>query len=445
MTRTLAGCAFVLLFLGALAATPARADTVLVHGMVRDTEASPGNPLPGITVYLWRHDGWSVRISTASGGIALGYYQQPVLYDADNYLFNLVANKADQPGYNPAYGTLELDNIDARDFHDHDGLPYVDVNFDIHKLMSGGGPVGPAPAFPLFAIHDPGGEGLMAAAGKPGWIVFTEAVGADPKDQGGRDYTAWSSKGYRVIARLNHGYGSAGTIPKPAKYADFAQRVANFISHSAGCSRFIIGNEPNLAAERPGGEPIPPQKYVECFNLCADAVHGRKSIVELIPAAVGNWNFQTGDYVDYFKYLATWCKADGLALHTYTHGAAAALVTSTATSVFNYQDLDGKWQTTGQRYYHFWSYRDFLVVVPEARRGLPVYLTEADQDVPWDVSPGNRWVTQAYAEIKAWNADPAHQKVHCLALYRWAPDDPQWDFSKNGGVQEDFLHALSQP
>lgn len=29
----------------------------------------------------------------------------------------------------------------------------------------------------LFGMHDPGGEQHMTQSGKPGWIVFTEAIG----------------------------------------------------------------------------------------------------------------------------------------------------------------------------------------------------------------------------------------------------------------------------
>ena len=44
----------------------------------------------------------------------------------------------------------------------------------------------------IFGIHEPGGEGHMLNAGRPGWIVFTEEIGYDPNRQDGRDYRAYS-------------------------------------------------------------------------------------------------------------------------------------------------------------------------------------------------------------------------------------------------------------
>ena len=99
----------------------------------------------------------------------------------------------------------------------------------------------------IFGIHEPGGEGHMLELGRPGWIVFTEAIGASPTDMGGRDYRPWSDKGLGVIVRLNNGYHPAGTIPNAAHYADFAARCANFVANSPGCKIWIIGNEMNFS------------------------------------------------------------------------------------------------------------------------------------------------------------------------------------------------------
>ena len=45
----------------------------------------------------------------------------------------------------------------------------------------------------IFGLHDPGGEGVMLAAGKPGWILFTEAIGSDASNLSGGNYTSYSS------------------------------------------------------------------------------------------------------------------------------------------------------------------------------------------------------------------------------------------------------------
>ncbi|GIV77471.1 MAG: hypothetical protein KatS3mg050_1865 [Litorilinea sp.] len=103
----------------------------------------------------------------------------------------------------------------------------------------------------IFGIHEPGGEGHMLAAGKPGWIVFTEAIGHDPNNQSGKDFRPYSNQGLGVICRLNNGYHPDGTIPHSSQYANFARRCANFVAASRGCKIWIIGNEMNYAIERP--------------------------------------------------------------------------------------------------------------------------------------------------------------------------------------------------
>src|SRR5436190_19439968 len=103
----------------------------------------------------------------------------------------------------------------------------------------------------IFGLHDPGGEQLMLDAGKPGWLLFTEAIGHDPNDQSGTDYSAYSGRGLGVMSRLNNGYYPDGTLPQSNQYANFAQRCAHFVARTPGCKIWIIGNEMNYALERP--------------------------------------------------------------------------------------------------------------------------------------------------------------------------------------------------
>ena len=106
----------------------------------------------------------------------------------------------------------------------------------------------------LYGLHDPGGEHVMADQGILGWILFTEELGNDPTDKRGGDYSQWADRGFGIIARLNNGYEPRGTIPLSSRYADFAERCANFVRGSRGCHIWIIGNEMNFAVERPGVE-----------------------------------------------------------------------------------------------------------------------------------------------------------------------------------------------
>lgn len=290
----------------------------------------------------------------------------------------------------------------------------------------------------LHGIHDSGGEHLMAD--KPGWIVITEAIGSDPNDRSGRDYRHLTSRGFTVIARLNHAHnGRDGTIPVQGRYADFAKRCANFVAASTGVTHVIIGNEPNHLQERPEGQAIPPAMYAECFNRCYDSIKAVAPQVQVITAPIAPWDASTkypgneaGDWVIYFVHMLQRIRAaDGIGLHTYTHGAGIHLITSSARMQPPFQ----------HRRYEFRAYLDFLEAMPADKAHLPVYVTETDQVEPW-VDANTQWVLAAYAEIDAHNQRQGTQKIHCLVLYRWQGD--QWHIEGKNGVHADFRAAVGR-
>ena len=297
----------------------------------------------------------------------------------------------------------------------------------------------------IHGLHEPGGEHLMAT--HPGFILFTHELGRDPGNHNGFDYTPWTSQGFQVIARLNHGYGAAGTIPLPAYYADFAQRVENFVANSAGCFRWIIGNEPNHSQERPTDEldrrqPITPMMYAECFNMAGSSILSiaghRDDIV--IPAPVAVWNVETtypenpsGDWLKYFTDQLNYCAeavVGGIALHTYTHGSDPMLITSEQMVDPPYQD----------RRYHFRAYQDFMAVIPEWYNNRPVYITETNQNGPW-LDVDNGWIQGAMAEIDGWN-QMRFQTIEACICYRW-PRYDQWYMDGLGGVMQGFQEAAN--
>lgn len=285
----------------------------------------------------------------------------------------------------------------------------------------------------IYGMHDPGGEYLFAD--RQGWIVFTEAVGLDPADKSGRDYRHWSDAGYGVLVRLNNGYGSAGTIPMPEQYDNFSLRVANFIAASKGCNTWIIGNEPNHSQERPNGQAITPPMYIDCFKRIHASVGlyaGDKH--SLIPAPVAPWNVETGDWLEYQATIweALAGLSGGIALHTYSHGASPALITSNEKMGVPYQE----------RFYHFLAYRDLIQRIPTVMRGLPIYITETDQNDPW-VDANTGWIQAAYAEINRWNQTNGTQKIHCLCLYRW-PQYDRWSIVDKPGVHADLRAAIAK-
>lgn len=348
----------------------------------------------------------------------------------------------------------------------------------------------------IFGSHEPGGEEYMLQVGRPGWVLFNEAIGRDPNDRSSLDFSTFSSQELGVICRLNHGFEPEGTLPHSRYYEPFARRVANFVGASRGCKIWVIGNEMNYAVERPGiqidwsrhstsrtgppetadplrrglavrfnvlpdhsteirttraamispGEQITPELYARCYKLCRDAIHrlpGHEDDQVLV-GAVAPWNTQTmytgnanGDWVQYFRDIleALGPKGcDGFTLHTYTHGPEVSLISAETR-------LEPPFQT-----YHreFRAYQDFMAAVPPAMRHLPAYITEADQVLSW-LDRNTGWVQQAYKEIDSWNRAPGtpggNQQIRALILYRW-PRLDRWFIDGKYGVIDDFRAAL---
>ncbi len=310
----------------------------------------------------------------------------------------------------------------------------------------------------IYGFHDPGGEGYMGS--NKGWIVFTEAIGHNPSDTSGRDYTSWSNQGYGVVVRLNNGYGSDGTIPYDTQYADFATRCANYVSHSSGVLYWIIGNETNLPREWPGnnngdpatGQPITVSRYVNCYNQCYTAIKNVAPGAKLMPSPSGTWAPPYAaqgieGFLDYWVNTLNGIgatKIDALGLHVYSHGCDPALITDQTKMGAPYQNI----------FYNFQVYRNYMGAIPASMNTKPVLITECDQNVECadGASPrhtwynvNNGWVRAAYAEINAWNQANA-QKIRCLALFRWpmAPEG-EWTF----GIQDrdqviaDFQQAVA--
>jgi len=317
---------------------------------------------------------------------------------------------------------------------------------------SGKLPAGESPF--IFGIHDRGGEHLMAQRGKEGWVLITEEVGRNPHEQGSKHYADLESQGFGVIVRLNHGYhrGNSfpGTIPEgdPAgqNYRDFAVRCGNFVENSTGCHIWIIGNEMNYQVEWPGGangQALTPQRYATCFKQCRSEIRGRAGHErdQVVIGAVAPWNDGTkypgnerGDWIQYLADLLALLRdrCDGIALHTYTHSPEPSKISSHDRMNPPFQD----------RYFEFRTYREFMEAIPASMRGLPVYITETNNQGtrPWSRT-NTRWVEAAYEEINNWNENLTHQKIRCLILYRWSKDD-QWSFQDVPAVKDDFLAAM---
>lgn len=317
----------------------------------------------------------------------------------------------------------------------------------------------------LYGLHDPGGEQRMLDAGVPGWVLFTEAIGANPNDNSGRSYRDFSDRGLGVMVRLNNAYNPGGTLPFERFYDDFARRCANFVRNSQGANIWIVGNETNHPIEWPGaewnwnvfppqpispdkqGEPITPLRYVRCYRKVRAAIRSVPGHTndQVLIGAVAPWNTLTkydGNTVgDWVKYLSDILVAlgpeqcGGITIHAYSHGSDPSLITS---------EVKMTQPEFAQRHWHFRVYRDFVGAIPPNMRHLPLYITEANQgDDAWR-NENSGWVRNAYSEINAWNQSHT-PRIRALILYRWPRvGDDRWYIDGKAGVIDDFVMALRQ-
>jgi len=270
----------------------------------------------------------------------------------------------------------------------------------------------------------------------PGWEIRTEELGHDPNHAHGTDYRGAR---HAVIARLNNGYKPNGTIPEPQHYEAFAQRVANFVAGSQGCTRWIIGNEMNHADERPKGVTIWPWDYAECYELCRNAIHALAGHErdEVLVGAVAPWNPQTsyrnnehGDWIQYFQDVQkALTSCDGFAIHAYARAQEPGAIRS----------MDKMSGAFSDRFWGFQVYTEWMDAIEARFAGLPVYLTEFDMVEPWQ-NRNSGVVRQAYQEIDTWNHLHPDRLISCLAVYRWQHD--RWTFRDKPEVIRDFMEAV---
>lgn len=278
----------------------------------------------------------------------------------------------------------------------------------------------------IYGMHDRSPSNILDGKGT---TFITEAIGHDPNDHHGGDYSDIAGG---VMVRLNNGYRPNGTIPRPEHMVDFVARVRNFVAASRGNHDWIIGNEPNHSQERPHGMTITPEYYAQVFTLCWEAIHGLDAHKDdrVITAGIAPWNMESGNWLEYLhemlERIDATGTADGIALHAYTHGANPFFVTS--------DERRHGWL------WHFRTYQDQIKTIPPGyMRHLPLYITEANQGGPWE-NVNRGWVQAAYKEIDDWNK-AGNQEIRALVLYRWAYD--QWSIDRKPNVVAD-LHAAME-
>jgi hypothetical protein len=283
----------------------------------------------------------------------------------------------------------------------------------------------------LVGLHDREAVKLTPA---DTWILDTIGLSENPAPM------VYDPK-YHWITRVNWGYGSTGTIPKPDKDTEFLFRLSNYVQRSTGNRRWQIGNEPNLGREWPDNQSIHPFRYAEFFTKCADVIHALPGHEkdEVLVAGSGPWNDQYryqgnvyGDWINYF----TDCigaipkeKIGGFSIHSYTHGYNPALVLSDATMNSPFQN----------RHFQFRTYRDYCIAIPDALAHLPIYLTEANGDGPWQATGLMHVMAR---EINAWNSVSVNRKIKCLIFYRY-PKYDHFNIQGKPDVEREYLAAVA--
>lgn len=290
----------------------------------------------------------------------------------------------------------------------------------------------------LHGFHDQGGESLHN--GKPGWTVITEEVGVNINAQG-KDYTWISSQGIGVLVRLNYSHGGQGTIPLPNQYREFAQAVASFARTSKGVWGFIIGNEPQVAWERPQGVVITAEQYAECFLLCLDSIKRVSLDYRVGPAGFAPYTDQPEKWTEYvrkvYQILAARGKPDFLPGHAYTRSMNPDDIASTKKMDPPLEDC----------YYGFLTYQDWLAQVPDSMLDLPAFITEFDVDQGW-ANQNTGVITAAYDEVYDWNSQRGNlPKIKGMACFRWLTEPEvsnvrDWGMRNKPELLEDFKEAV---
>ncbi len=297
----------------------------------------------------------------------------------------------------------------------------------------------------IVGVHD---KHVVDYGDGKGWVLVAHAIGHDPDDRSSFSLLDWEEHGFGTICRVQHGWGSAGTIPLPEDDDYFLQRFENFVYESSGCHIWVFGNEMNHSQERPEGEEILPDRYADLYARAHVMLHqipGHETDW-LVLGAVAPWNSETkypgnpdGDWIWYFsdileRLLDLGCQPDAVALHTYTHGSNPAMITESF-----YMDAPFDF-----REYNFLAYQDFMKVLGLMHLHIPVLITETDQNKEWD-DVRNRWVAAAYESIADWNKTH-EQQIYCLLLYCWEhrPGDFDYSIEHKPNILMDYTEAATK-
>ncbi|MCB9172261.1 MAG: hypothetical protein H6637_04995 [Ardenticatenales bacterium] len=288
------------------------------------------------------------------------------------------------------------------------------------------------PTHPLRGLHD-GAEWLFNAQ-LPGWAVEPLYSHGDLSSTPIVDGSRYQQAGVRLIVRLNYSYakgdGGQGTFPHPDRYADFINWCLRIIYRSRSVWGWIIGNEPNRAAERPDPHrAITPADVLHIYNT---VWYHARTTDRLSPPSIDPTNYESGDPRGYWQTIVNELRgAEFFALHAYSYGPQQPVDTRER---FN--------PPMGWQYYGFRMWEPFAAVLYNYRRDgvypwrrLPIVISETNHlfrdhvggPMGWNPS-ATFWIRDVFDYVRRWNEGPGSQFVHAICLYRhrgdvWRIDD----------------------
>ena len=324
-------------------------------------------------------------------------------------------------------------------------------------------------ALPIYGIHDhdPNPQtylNLIAPAG-PGWVTATVAVGHDPANVSGADFSALANGGHNVICRINNGYFPQGTIPLTNQYDNFARRCSNFVANSKGCSIWVIANETNLSGEWPSDGArfryVSPADYARCFRKVYNAIKAVRPNDKVLPQALAPWAGPYGagtlnglprdgnplSWVQYMREMLSHIQnsgpVDGIALHINSRGYSYADIHSTFRRTINGQSLS----------WSFDVHKDWVDLgIPRSLYHLPLYATECNgyffwkgghpEDASKHYEPG--WMQEIYAQINRYNQQAAAtgKPVYaCVNMYRWCAGCDGWNIDGSSNPYRSLMFS----
>jgi hypothetical protein len=341
-------------------------------------------------------------------------------------------------------------------------------------LATSDGAPGESPFIYGIHDHDPNPQEFLdhlSAGGATGWITATIAIGSNPNDTGGDDFSRWENQGHTVIVRLNNGYCDSGTIPAREQYDGFARRAANYVAASRGVHIWVIGNETNLAGEWPVVDGrkryVSPQDYALLFRKTYDAIKAVRPDDRVMSQALAPFGGPYGEgtacgsphdgnplnWVDYMNQMLTAIEQsggiDGIAVHINSRGYTQDAIHST-------QRVNAGGRLL---YTSFYVYKDWVDYgIPESLYHLPIYATESNGIHYWSgghpENPGSHyepgWLQEVYAEINRYNQQAATTGkpiFRAVNLYRWCAWCDGWNIDHSrykGQILADLDQAVAQ-